>query len=717
MVNTTARWWAGVESMAYQHSSSGHPTANNLRSDRLGLKKEGDEMTLRNTTSLIVLSITLAAVTCFGQMTVVNGASYDSSGPMAPGSFVTVFGQNLCPQTAVGQLDGSGQYPTSLSGCSVMVNGVAAMMQFASPGQMNFLVPQNMGPGTASLIVNNGAQVMNGSMTIGPAGPGVFALNAMGMGNGAMLHGTMWQTGPFSTMTNGAATPVSIFLTGMDLSAKPVVSIGGIPVDVMFYGNAPGYPGLQQINIMLPANMAGVGRVPVTVTSNGQTSNVTFMEILPTTAMMQGMPGWGSGMMVGDNQHRGREMSFVAVNPVNNTALVTDEEGDALRVISLDSKATVATISLPDGSQAHAVAVDATGKLAAVALTAKGSVALIDLVQNKVTAVAGSGYYASRLAFSGTNLLVTNSASGTVAVFDTNTAQVAKTVTVGFGPSGIAVAGTAAVVANMQGGTLSLINLNDYSVNTISLPAGARPHEVAISASANKAVVSDPMWSRVFILDLTNRQVSPVDLGVFSAMGAGSIAANGSLAYVANQMTSSVSVVDLGTGAVARTFPVDPGPRSLAVNALKNQLLVLSQGTGTLALVDLSSYAIAARINAGDGDRSGNWTLPAITSVAPNTAKAGDSFTLTLTGSNLQSVTDVEFRLMGAGMGGGMMGGGDDPTIKVTNVRVDSAGTQITASVQVLATAAAGSRQIRLVTDQTSYMAQMGGSVTFTVTR
>jgi hypothetical protein len=135
----------------------------------------------------------------------------------------------------------------------------------------------------------------------GIAGPGMFAINGMGMGEGAMLNGTMWQMGPFSTTTNGQPTYVALYVTGLDPSTKPAVTIGGMPVDVMWFGNAPGYAGLQQINFMLPSGMAGVGRAPVTVTSNGQVSNVTFMHVLPTAAMMQGMPGWGQGMMVGEN--------------------------------------------------------------------------------------------------------------------------------------------------------------------------------------------------------------------------------------------------------------------------------------------------------------------------------------------------------------------------------------------------------------------------------
>ena len=656
----------------------------------------------------------------FGQMSVVNSASYDSTGPLAPGSFATIFGQNLCGQTATGQLDSNGMYPTTLGGCSLTVNGTAAMMQYAASGQMNFVVPQNMGYGTAGVVMNNGAQMLTSSMMIGPAGPGVFSLNGMGMGNGAMLMGTTWQMGPFSTSTNGQPTPVSLFMTGMDLSVKPVVIIAGTPVEVTFYGNAPGYPGLQQINMTLPASMAGTGRVPVMVTSNGQTSNVTFMSVLPTTAMMQGMPGWGSGMMVGENKRRGAEMSSIAVNPANNTALVTDEAGDALRVISLSSKTTVATIALPSGSQAGFVVVNSSGTLAAVALTEKGSIALIDLTRNQVTSVIGTGYYASRLAFAGTNLLVSNGASGTVAVIDTIARQVVRTVNAGFGPSGIAAAGNVAVVANMQGGSISIINLTDYSVTTVSLPTGSRPNEVAISSATNKALITNPMGNNAFILSLDTRQVKTVDLAAWSGMGPGGVVTNGTLAFVANQMAATVAVVDLNAGSVVRTFPVDPGPRSLAVNAAKNQLLVLSQGTGTLDLVDLTTYTVTDRINATSGSASGSWTLPAITSITPNTAKIGSSFPLTINGSNFQGITDVEFRASGSGMGGGMMGGGmatgDDPNIKVTNVNVNTAGTQVTASVQILPTATAGTRQIRLETNHGEMMGPVN-STPFTVTQ
>lgn len=660
----------------------------------------------------------------FAQMTIMNAASFDPSQPIAPGSFGTVFGQSLCSQTMAGDWIAPGQLPTTLGSCSMTVNGAPAMMQYVSPGQINFIMPNGVGAGQATVSVNSGTQMMTGTVTTGAAGPGMFAANGIGMGEGAMLNATMWQMGPFSTTTNGQPTYVAMYTTGLDLSSTPTVTIGGIPVDVMWFGNAPGYVGLQQINIKLPAGMAGVGRAPVMVTSDGQNSNVTSMLVLPTTSMMQGMPGWGQGMMVGENMARGHEMSYMVFNAANGTALVTDGNDDVVRVISLASGSTTATITLPSGSQAHAVAVNAAGNLAAVGLSAKASVAIIDLSQNKLLSVVGTGYYPNQLAFSGSNLLVTNGASGTVSVIDSASGTITQTINVGFGASGIAVAGTTAVVANMEAASISIINLTNYSVSNVALLTGSRPHEVAISAQANKAVITTPMSNGFLILDLGTKTFTQVGTSTWNGMGPGAVAINGNNVYIANQMTASVTVADLVSGSVLKTFTVDPGPMAVAVNAAKNQLLVLAEGTGTLDVVDLGSYGIVSRIDAGSTERQGEFTMPLITSITPSSAAAGSSFTLTITGSGFQGAQGIEFTLTAAGMGGGgMMGGGpgggmgqQDPNITVSNVQVNSAGTQITASVQISAAAAAGTREIRVETNYAEVMGMMSNSL-FTVTK
>ncbi len=655
-------------------------------------------------------------------LSIVNGASFNPGAPMAPGSFASMFGEHLCSETMAADWIGPGQLPASIGGCSVTVDGMNAMMHYVSPAQVNFIVPEGIGSGMAEVVMHNGPQTVQGSMRIDRAGPGVFALSSMGMGQGAMLHGTLWRTGPFSTTTNGHLTPVAIYLTGLDLTAKPVVEVGGVPVEVTWYGNAPGFVGLQQINITLPENMAGVGTVPLTVMSAGQTSNVTFMNILPTTAMMQGMPGWGQGMMVGENLGRGREMSYLAFNPANNTAVVTDEEDDALRVISLDSLETIRTITLPDGSEAHAVAVSANGTVAAVALSRSASVALINLQQPDDITILGTGNFPSHLAFTGSLLLVTNAASGTVSVIDLNTRAVTRTLEVGFGASGIAADTTTAVVANMQAGSVSVINLSDFSVTGIDLPAGTRPHEVALASTLRKAVITTPMSNGFFVLDLQTGGFNKVETSAWNAMGPGAVVVHNGRAYIANQMTASVTVADLVNNAVLTTFPVDPGPRALAIDADRSRLLVLSQGTGTLSVIDINSFSVVARVNATEGDRLGRWTLPTIASISPNSASRGATISLTITGSNLQDVEEIEFHFIGGHTGGmrdGMMGGGmgnHDENIKVTNLQVSADGRQITATVQILSEATPGTRRVGLETGHGEVMAGPMFNALFTVT-
>jgi hypothetical protein len=60
--------------------------------------------------------------------------------------------------------------------------------------------------------------------------------------------------------------------------------------------------------------------------------------------------------------------------------------------------------------------------------------------------------------------------------------------------------------------------------------------------------------------------------------------------------------------------------------------------------------------------------------------------------------------------------GQEDANIKVSNIQVNSAGTQITASIQILAGATSGARQIRLDTNYSEIMGMMTNSL-FTVTK
>src|SRR5205823_2495204 len=116
----------------------------------------------------------------FGQPSVspggiVNAASFVAGQPVAPGSVVAIFGQQLALQ--LGQAD-TVPWSKSLGNVSVTFNGVTAPLQFVSPGQINAQVPWEAfptGAGSANIVVtNNGASSSPQAVVVNPIVPGIF---------------------------------------------------------------------------------------------------------------------------------------------------------------------------------------------------------------------------------------------------------------------------------------------------------------------------------------------------------------------------------------------------------------------------------------------------------------------------------------------------------------------------------------------------------------
>jgi len=60
-----------------------------------------------------------------------------------PGEWVSIFGNNLASGTAIW----NGDFPTSLGGTKVEIDGKAAYLQFVSPGQINLQAPDDTATG------------------------------------------------------------------------------------------------------------------------------------------------------------------------------------------------------------------------------------------------------------------------------------------------------------------------------------------------------------------------------------------------------------------------------------------------------------------------------------------------------------------------------------------------------------------------------------------
>jgi uncharacterized protein (TIGR03437 family) len=66
------------------------------------------------------------------------------------------------------------QSPNTLAGVSATVNGLPAAVEYASPGQVNVLVPFEIPAGSAILALNNNGQVASYVFPVTLAAPGIF---------------------------------------------------------------------------------------------------------------------------------------------------------------------------------------------------------------------------------------------------------------------------------------------------------------------------------------------------------------------------------------------------------------------------------------------------------------------------------------------------------------------------------------------------------------
>ncbi len=121
------------------------------------------------------------------QGALVNAATF-VGGPIAPGSWASLFGERLASTLVVAS---TVPLPTSLGGTQVTVTDALgaerlARLQFVSPGQLNFLVPPNTAPGAAVVTVTIASgESASLNVQIAPVAPGIFSANASGMGPAA----------------------------------------------------------------------------------------------------------------------------------------------------------------------------------------------------------------------------------------------------------------------------------------------------------------------------------------------------------------------------------------------------------------------------------------------------------------------------------------------------------------------------------------------------
>lgn len=220
---------------------------------------------------------------------VVNAASFEGA-VVSPGGYVSIFGVKLADN--IGQA-GSIPLPTDINGTKVTLAGRDLPLNYVGDGQVNALVPYDLTVNTQhQLVVQRGATIsVPEAVVVAPAQPAIYTQDQSGTGAGVIVNGVTNQLitagnparagdvlviyanglGTVNpTVALGAAAPLA---GPLSRTVNPVtVRIAGVAVTPQFAGLAPGFPGLYQINVPVPAGIAAGDAVPVTLEVAGQTS-------------------------------------------------------------------------------------------------------------------------------------------------------------------------------------------------------------------------------------------------------------------------------------------------------------------------------------------------------------------------------------------------------------------------------------------------------------
>ncbi len=225
---------------------------------------------------------------------ILNGASFALQAPLAPGSFVSVFGGKLASGPASAP---NVPLPTTLGGGTVYVGGQEIPVYYASDGQLNAILPYGLQVNTTQqvFVAHGSGLSVPQAITLAAAAPGVFTVDGTGKGQGIIVNGikivdatnpakagdtvVIYATGLGEVSPQvqaGTLTPI----TGLSQITNPItVTIGGVQAQsVSFAGLTPGQVGLYQINVVVPPGIPP-GKAEVVVTVAGSSSAPVTMAL------------------------------------------------------------------------------------------------------------------------------------------------------------------------------------------------------------------------------------------------------------------------------------------------------------------------------------------------------------------------------------------------------------------------------------------------------
>ncbi len=252
-------------------------------------------------TRIIPLSLGLLPAFAFAQApniaAIQNNYSYTL--PFSPdygiaqGSIFVVIGSNLAPSPT--PLQSTYPLPTLLNGVTMSVTeGLTVthpILYYVTPTQVAAILPSSTPVGPGTLAISADGQTATAAIQVVQSNFGILTLNGAGSGPAAAFDasgnalGPLHSAAPGSTITlwGSGAGPVTgdetVTQTPVNLANIPIeVDIGGISAPVAYHGRSI-YPGVDQINVVVPATVTPGCWVSVVVQSAGNIGNFATIPV------------------------------------------------------------------------------------------------------------------------------------------------------------------------------------------------------------------------------------------------------------------------------------------------------------------------------------------------------------------------------------------------------------------------------------------------------
>jgi hypothetical protein len=211
-----------------------------------------------------------------GSLTILNEASFghepSTTKAVAPDSNAVALGGALAFTTQQAPKDSNNTFPTTFGGTTVTVNGRRAQITFISPTQVNFIVPGQTEVGTADVVVTNEEGFQSrGTVAVLRAAPGIFTKSGDGQGEGVVLNANMQGSGTFDP--SDGQLRLIIFTTGVRHATQVTATAGGRALTVESFMASPDMPGMDEVRVLVPADLRGAGTVNLVVRADNRDSN------------------------------------------------------------------------------------------------------------------------------------------------------------------------------------------------------------------------------------------------------------------------------------------------------------------------------------------------------------------------------------------------------------------------------------------------------------